>query len=294
MEQVDTRINLGDIKIHQKHWGGNGPHILLLHGLASNLRIWDLVAPNLVQQGYTVIAIDQRGHGLSSKPTKGYDFDTVSNDVIRTIDHLEIPNPILVGHSWGGNVALHIGAHFPERIKGLCLIDGGLIEISRIPNNSLKKSLASMSPPDFTEWTKKKMLKRLQDRDWGIRDSYSKKHDLEDIVLSNFHISENNTIYPHLHRSNHLKVISAFWSHKPTDLFSSITVPTLIMPAFANNSGKNVSPTTRDEILAMAEDIIPNSRIVRLENSIHDVPLQKPLLVSKILSAAIKEGCFGQ
>jgi hypothetical protein len=66
------------------------------------------------------------------------------------------------------------------------------------------------------------------------------------------------------------------------------------MPAFANNSGKNISSTTRDEILAMAEAIIPKSRIVRLENSIHDVPLQKPLLVAKILSAAIKEGFFEQ
>ena len=182
MEPVHTTINLGDVKIHQKHWGGNGSHILLLHGLASNLRIWDLVAPNLVQKGYTVLAIDQRGHGLSSKPTKGYDFDTVSNDVMRTIDHLEIPNPILVGHSWGGNVAVHIGAHFPERLKGLCLIDGGLIEISRIPDNTLQKSLTSMSPPDFTEWTKQKMLNRLKYRDWGVRDSYSQKCNLEEIV----------------------------------------------------------------------------------------------------------------
>ena len=292
MESAYTKINLGDIKIHQKTWGTSPPEILLLHGLASNLRIWDLVAPILVQKGHSVLAIDLRGHGLSSKPTNGYDFDTVSNDVIRTIDHLGLRKPILVGHSWGGNVAVHIGAHFPDHIKGLCLIDGGLIEISKIPHNTRKKSLDSMAPPDFNGWTRDEMIKRLQTRDWGIRDCYSKKFNLDEIVLSNFHISRNSAITPHFRRLNHLKVISAFWAHKPTELFSSITVPTLIMPAFKSNHKTSIRTTTRDQVLAIAESLIPQSKVVRLEDSIHDVPLQKPLLVAKILSAAIKEGFF--
>jgi len=292
MKAMNNKINLGDITIHQKNWGGNGPHILLLHGLASNLRIWDLVAPILVQMGYSVTAIDQRGHGLSSKPSQGYDFDTTSKDVIRIINHLPLANPIVVGHSWGGNVAVHIGAHFSDHVRGICLIDGGLIEISRLPNNTLKKSLKSMAPPEFKGWKRKDMINRLQARDWGERDACSKKVNLDDIVLSNFHTGRNGDIVPHFHRSNHLKIISAFWDHKPTELFSSIAVPTLIMPADRKDPETSVRTTTRDEILGLAESLIPKSETIWLSESIHDVPLQRPLLIAEILSRKIENGFF--
>ncbi|SVC87170.1 uncharacterized protein METZ01_LOCUS340024, partial [marine metagenome] len=88
-----------------------------------------------------VKAIDQRGHGLSSKPNQGYDFDTVTNDLHLFLETNHIESPLLVGHSWGGSVALNFAANHPEMIGGLCLVDGGLIEISSIPGNSLEKAL---------------------------------------------------------------------------------------------------------------------------------------------------------
>ena len=293
MHQINTKINLGDINIHYKHWGGSGQQIFLLHGLASNLQIWNLVAPNLVAKGYSVVAIDQRGHGLSGQPSQGYDFDTISNDAVRTMAYMNLDNPIVIGHSWGGNVAVHIGAHFPDRIRGICLIDGGLIEISRIPDNTLKKSLKSMSPPNFEGWKKKDLIDRLKGRDWGERDSYSKKVNLDEIVLSNFRVDRNDNIAPKFHRSNHLKVISAFWDHKPTELFSSITVPTLIMLADKKESETSVRRTTRDEVLDLAESLIAQCETIRLSQTIHDVPLQRPLLVAEILLKKIEEGFFG-
>ena len=53
---------------------------MLLHGLASTHRIWDLVAP-LLAQDFSVVALDQRGHGESAKPDSGYDFGTVAADL---------------------------------------------------------------------------------------------------------------------------------------------------------------------------------------------------------------------
>ena len=61
-------------------WGGTGPPRVLLHGLASTHRIWDLVAP-LLAEDHTVITVDQRGHGESAKPDGGYDFTTVAADI---------------------------------------------------------------------------------------------------------------------------------------------------------------------------------------------------------------------
>ncbi len=74
---VDGTISTNGINLHYRDWGGSGRQVVLLHGLASSCHIWDLVAPQLAED-FAVIAVDQRGHGLSDKPDTGYDFASVS------------------------------------------------------------------------------------------------------------------------------------------------------------------------------------------------------------------------
>ena len=62
-----------------------GIPFVLVHGLASNARMWDGVAAELAAAGHPVVWIDQRGHGQSGKPDDGYDFTTIVNDTIRFI-----------------------------------------------------------------------------------------------------------------------------------------------------------------------------------------------------------------
>ena len=115
---LEKKVSVGNIELSYRQWKTSGRPILLLHGLASNARIWDLVAPILAEH-YSVIAVDQRGHGKSAKPNEGYDFSTVTEDVITFMDTVNIYNPIIVGHSWGGSVALCLATKYPERITGL-------------------------------------------------------------------------------------------------------------------------------------------------------------------------------
>ena len=124
----DRRISVGGLDIHYRDWGASGQPIVLVHGLASTCHIWDLVAP-LLKQRFAVVALDQRGHGESSKPDSGYDFATVAADLGRFTQALGIHKPLLVGHSWGGNVAVDYAVTHPYGPRGLCLIDGGTIEI---------------------------------------------------------------------------------------------------------------------------------------------------------------------
>src|SRR5579884_2465458 len=85
--------------------------LLLLHGLASASRIWDLVAPILAQDR-RVIALDQRGHGRSEKPDTGYDFATIVADDVAAAAKLGLGERYAVaGHSWGANVALELAAY---------------------------------------------------------------------------------------------------------------------------------------------------------------------------------------
>jgi pimeloyl-ACP methyl ester carboxylesterase len=106
-----------------------GTPIVLLHGLASSLRIWDFVAPILAQR-FRVVAVDQRGHGLSTKPDDGYGFEEVGADLEAFVKLLGLDRPVVVGHSWGGSVAVRFGTDYPELTRGLVLVDGGFIERS--------------------------------------------------------------------------------------------------------------------------------------------------------------------
>ena len=276
--------------INCRDWGGQGKNIVLIHGLASNCRIWDLVGPLLAKTN-SVKAIDQRGHGLSSKPNQGYDFDTVTNDLHLFLETHHIENPLLVGHSWGGSVALNFAAHHPEMISGLCLIDGGLIEISSTPGNSLEKALVDMAPPLFNNLTEEFLRQRIAKRDWGERDSLSLQNDLANIVMANFQEIPGGAITPRFKRSNHLKVVEAFWNHQPSSLFSSVKCPVLNMPARLNDD-ETSRQTLRKNLIAQAEKHIDKFETVWLERSIHDVPLQRPILVATTIASHLKEGFF--
>src|SRR5207248_4685095 len=63
-----------------RDWGGEGQPLVLLHGLASNARIWDLVAPRLAAH-FRVLALDQRSHGLTDPAEDGYDFPSIVRDL---------------------------------------------------------------------------------------------------------------------------------------------------------------------------------------------------------------------
>jgi len=238
-----------------------------------------------------VVAIDQRGHGLSSKPDHGYDFKTITTDLSLFLKAAHITNPLLIGHSWGGSVALNFAAQNLAQVSGICLVDGGLIEISSIPENSLEKALIDMAPPLFDGLTEKLLRDRISKRDWGERDEISIRYDLADIVMANFQENSDGTITPRFKRSSHLKVVEAFWDHLPSTLFSSIACPVLNLPARLNKE-KNPRQQLRQELIDQAKVTISKFDTVWLEQSIHDVPIQKPILVAQTISKYIDRGFF--
>jgi pimeloyl-ACP methyl ester carboxylesterase len=109
--------------------GAGEPRWLLVHGLASNARLWDGVARRLVESGASTVAVDQRGHGLSDRPDDGYDMATVADDLAHLADALGWESALLAGQSWGGNVVLEALARHPERFLGAVCVDGGFIRL---------------------------------------------------------------------------------------------------------------------------------------------------------------------
>ena len=134
-----------ELNVHRWRGKVDEPPFLLVHGLASNLRMWDGVARRLSAAGHPVASVDQRGHGRSDKPDEGYDFATVSGDLAAVIVALGYDRPIVVGQSWGGNVVVELAAGHLVPLRGAACVDGGWIDLSGF--ESWDDCERAMAPP---------------------------------------------------------------------------------------------------------------------------------------------------
>ena len=103
---------------------GSGPVLLLLHGLACDRSTWDRVLP-LLARSYTVIAPDLLGHGESDKPRADYTLGGYANGMRDLLTVLGIDKVTVVGHSFGGGVAMQFAYQFPERTQRVMLVSSG-------------------------------------------------------------------------------------------------------------------------------------------------------------------------
>jgi pimeloyl-ACP methyl ester carboxylesterase len=103
--------------------GGDGPACVLLHGRGENSGVWGLFAESITAD-YRCVNIDLCGHGDSDWDPEGhYEARKLARDVFDVLDALEIEQPILIGHSLGAGVALHLTAMLRQRVAGLVLVD---------------------------------------------------------------------------------------------------------------------------------------------------------------------------
>jgi pimeloyl-ACP methyl ester carboxylesterase len=106
------------------HRLGEGPVLLLVHGITSSSRTWRAVLPELAKH-HTVIAPDLMGHGGSAKPRGDYSLGAHASGLRDLMALLGIPSATLVGHSLGGGIAMQFAYQFPERLERLVLVDSG-------------------------------------------------------------------------------------------------------------------------------------------------------------------------
>lgn len=118
-------VKVNGISLHYLDWGGNGTILLFLAGMGSSAYIFNEFAPRFADK-FHVMALTRRGHGDSDYPTKGYDVDTLTEDVRQFMDALEIDKVILVGHSMASIEMSHLAALYPERILKLVFLDAAM------------------------------------------------------------------------------------------------------------------------------------------------------------------------
>jgi pimeloyl-ACP methyl ester carboxylesterase len=113
---------LNGVSLHYRLRPGS-PMLVLVHGLATSLAFWYLKVFPALRRDLGVLLFDLRGHGQSDMPSTGYTTADMAGDLHALIDHLNIERAHLVGHSYGGAVALHYTVLYPERVHSLTLAD---------------------------------------------------------------------------------------------------------------------------------------------------------------------------
>ncbi|MTV25661.1 alpha/beta hydrolase [Nitriliruptoraceae bacterium ZYF776] len=109
----------GDTRFFVRARGHGDDVALLLHGWPEDGSSWRHVAPALVDAGYRVVAPDLKGFGRSDGPRRGYDPETLADEVAQLIRGLHVRKAVLVGHDWGGAIALATAFRHPGLVRAL-------------------------------------------------------------------------------------------------------------------------------------------------------------------------------
>lgn len=104
--------------------GGTGETVLLIHGLAGSSKTWDAVMP-LLTPHLDVIAVDLLGHGESAKPMGDYSLGAFASGLRDFLSILEVDSVTIVGHSFGGGVAMQLAYQHPHLVDRLVLVGSG-------------------------------------------------------------------------------------------------------------------------------------------------------------------------
>lgn len=277
---LSSYLYLNDLRVHYLHWKteSNESPVVMLHGLASNARIWELVAPYLVEGGLAPLAPDLRGHGLTDKPDGDYGFDSFRGDLAAFIKVLDLERPLLVGHSWGAMVVLDYAARYPfgpGSPAGIVLVDGGMTQLDASPGATWESMRDRLTPPHLAGTPMEDFLEHLNKPNprWRPDDRAIQ------IILANFDIDEDEAIYPRLSFEHHMQIVQAMWELKTYDLFSRIRCPVLMVPA---RPSEPMSPRERDFTASKERGVQKalerNSKVQVhwMPDTIHDIPLQRP------------------
>src|SRR5215210_7040940 len=114
-------INAGGLRQHAVI-GGDGPPLLLVHGWPENWYAWRLLMPALARD-FKVIAVDQRGMGLTEKPQDGYDTGNIARDLVSLMDALGHQRFAVVGHDTGLIISYALAADHPDRVDRLAVVE---------------------------------------------------------------------------------------------------------------------------------------------------------------------------
>ena len=138
-------------QLFYQDWGA-GKCILFLSSMCLNSQIWQYNMLPLSERGFRCVAYDRRGHGRSMQPGRGYDYDTLADDLACVINQLDLRAVTLVGHSMGaGEIVRYLSRHGTERVARIVLVAPGLPFMLKTADNPEAQE-KTVSDQTFASW----------------------------------------------------------------------------------------------------------------------------------------------
>jgi len=274
-----TRWRAAGQTVPSSHASSTTP-VLLLHGLASSRRFWDLVLPGLV--GLPVVALDQRGHGDSERPQGPYDGATIARDALTALDAVGISRAVVVGHSWGAWTALRLAATAPERVLSVVCIDGGLGSM-RQAGVTREQTRERLRPPGFAV----RPDELRQHLSTGVLAPWWSSG-VEAALLPLFGVGEDGLVRARLPLKAHMAIVEALLDDEPEARLVQVRCPAWLVSCEPVGALDEWA-VRKAAALEQAAQLLLRPRLQRWAGALHDVPLQWPALVAGLIRAAAEE-----
>jgi pimeloyl-ACP methyl ester carboxylesterase len=277
---TDGFVKVGALRLHYQEWcESSAPGtVVLVHGVGSSCHIWDLTGPLLAERSLRVVALDQRGHGESDQPDSGYDFTSVVADLAGFVEALGIDAAaVLVGHSWGASVVLHYGVDHPDRTAGVVLVDGGTASPGE--RWTWPETESRLTPPDIDGLLWSELHGRMARNNGAYVDPR-----VEAVGRSLFHVDATGRMSRRFRIPNHMQVVRALWEQRPSELLGVLQCPLLILPARQSTDAPELLASKVANV-QRALELQPAARVRWFEDTVHDVPLQRPAELADELHA---------
>lgn len=256
LEYLHRSIDTGDVRLHYAELPGDGPPLLLVHGIGMDWRVWQATSRRLAPYFHLYMP-DLRGHGASDKPPHGYTLPHYASDVEEMLDQLGLEGVILVGSSLGGMVVASVEA--PEDIvRGRVLVDppitGGPTRDPEMLRTILE--LKHQQPGALADY--------LQTQNPGAGRLYL------EAMSEMWHEASDGVI------TDVLDDMDAYWNIEPALRWN--TAPTLILRADPSRGGVLTDIEAR-----RATNILPRGNLIYVPGAGHAIHADKPADFTNIL-----------
>jgi pimeloyl-ACP methyl ester carboxylesterase len=248
---------------------GSGPPLVLLHGLGSSCRDWELQVPRF-SKNCTVIAPDLRGHGRSPKPKGKYSIPLMAQDVARLLEDLQTGPACIVGISMGGMVGMQLALDFPETASGMVLV------------NTCAEVRVRTSRERLQVWQRRLALEILGMRGVGAL--------LAPRLFPHPHQAELRRVFKERWLQNdrqaYRKAMAAVVSWSAAERLGEVRCPTLVVSA-----EHDYLPQRLKKALA---DGIPGAQFASVADCHHGLPAEKPEEFNRIVLDFLNNWANGQ
>ncbi|TAN31579.1 alpha/beta hydrolase [bacterium] len=271
------RLDRDGVRLHYLEWrpeadSARRPPVLLLHGLSSNAHYWERMAQHL--DGRHVVALDQRGHGLTGREPHsprfpdGYAMDALLEDAAHVISELGLRKPVVVGHSWGATVALELVGTRPGLASGLVFIDGPVQSAANLFSWEEAQRIMQPPLPRFASFADAVAASRQDFAEaWG--------DDLESFVAARI-VPDDEALVLTLTGPVRFELLRGLYNSQPDVLWPRVEVPAaalLALRSFARVSRSKEAGVAR--LAAVAPEVE-----VRWFDTPHDIPVYLPAEVA--------------